>query len=379
MLLLGPYRPDVRVEREARTLSEHGHKVSILAWNRIGNLPQHETCGRYEVVRLSPPLPRFFVELSSEGKAFAKAITSCIFYLKSIIAALRLNPSVVHAHDLDTMAPAVVLKWLTHAKLVFDSHEDYPAMLYEDLGRMGYWLGLSVQRLLLKAADVVVASNQAISGKFPSDMNSFVVENFVDLKWFDLVGQAPKNPRHTKPIAIYVGGMAARRGLEQILQAQPMIKSKVDLVLAGDGPLLNDLMELCEKQRVPVNFTGRIERWEDTIPQLIRSATVGLHLYQPTTNNVAGLPNKIFEYMAGGIPVIASDFPLIHEVICKHKCGLTVDPTSPRQIAQAVDYIVTHPAEAREFGTNGRRIVEKKYSWASSEHELLRAYALLGV
>lgn len=106
---------------------------------------------------------------------------------------------------------------------------------------------------------------------------------------------------------------------------------------------------------------------------------MGLALFQPTTNNIDVLPNKLFEYMAGAIPIVASDFPLMRQVVCKHKCGLTVYPTSPKQIAEAVDYLVLHPSEARELGINGRSIVQERYSWASSQYALLRAYSALGM
>jgi glycosyltransferase involved in cell wall biosynthesis len=304
-----------------------------------------------------------------------KAFVTCLFYVRSAITTIKLRPAVIHAHDLDTLVPAIFLKWVTGAKLVFDSHEDYPAMLREDLGRMGYWLTLAAERLLLNAPDVVIASNQAISKKLAGYVDSFVVENFVDLEWFDRASAIPIT-KPTRPIVVYVGEVGAQRGLEQLLQALPMMKCEIDIVVGGDGPLLAELKKICQKQHIPVRFPGFIDR--DAFPRLICSAIVGVILFQPTPNNVNGLPNKLFDYMAGGLPVIASDFPLMHQIIHRHQCGLTVDPTSPRQIAEAVDYLVLHPAEARRFGANGRKAVEERYSWASNQHKLLDAYAALG-
>jgi glycosyltransferase involved in cell wall biosynthesis len=85
-------------------------------------------------------------------------------------------------------------------------------------------------------------------------------------------------------------------------------------------------------------------------------------------------PNKLFEYMASGIPVIASDFPPLREIIEGNDCGICVDPTDPSAIAQAINYLLDHPEEAERMGRNGRLAVEKKYLWATEEKKLLEFY-----
>jgi glycosyltransferase involved in cell wall biosynthesis len=97
----------------------------------------------------------------------------------------------------------------------------------------------------------------------------------------------------------------------------------------------------------------------------------------PIRTYLDSLPVKMFEYMAAGIPVIASDFPLWREIVVGHKCGICVDPMDPRAIACAIDYLVAHPDVAREMGENGRRAARERYNWGHEEKRLLDFYGTL--
>ena len=99
--------------------------------------------------------------------------------------------------------------------------------------------------------------------------------------------------------------------------------------------------------------------------------------FHPIPNAVNAMPNKLFEYMAAGLPVIASNFPLWQEIVESNHCGLTVDPLEPKDIARAIEYLIEHPEEARKMGENGRRAVIRKYNWETEGKKLLELYAAL--
>jgi glycosyltransferase involved in cell wall biosynthesis len=82
----------------------------------------------------------------------------------------------------------------------------------------------------------------------------------------------------------------------------------------------------------------------------------------------------MFEYMASGTPLIASDFPLWREIVLGNKCGFCVDPMDPIAIAKAIDFMIQHPQQARQMGENGRRAVLERYTWAREETRLLALY-----
>jgi glycosyltransferase involved in cell wall biosynthesis len=85
----------------------------------------------------------------------------------------------------------------------------------------------------------------------------------------------------------------------------------------------------------------------------------------------------MFEYMAAGIPVIASDFPLWREIVEGNHCGLCVDPLDSKAIALAIDWLLEHPEEAEKMGKNGQRAVRERYNWDNEAETLLAAYKTL--
>jgi hypothetical protein len=102
-----------------------------------------------------------------------------------------------------------------------------------------------------------------------------------------------------------------------------------------------------------------------------------LVLYHPEKSHEVAQPNKLFEYMAAGIPVIASDFPLWRKIIQDAGCGLVVDPLDSRAIATAIERLITNPAEAEAMGQRGRKAAEGHFNWATQEQTLLSFYAAL--
>ena len=112
-------------------------------------------------------------------------------------------------------------------------------------------------------------------------------------------------------------------------------------------------------------------RTRDEVMADLDDARVGLVLFQPHPNHCHSLPNKIFEYMAAGVAVVASNFPLWTQIIERSGCGVMVDPRDPRAIASAIREVVEDPARAQEMGRRGRIAVERRYHWPS-EWKILR-------
>jgi len=83
----------------------------------------------------------------------------------------------------------------------------------------------------------------------------------------------------------------------------------------------------------------------------------------------------MFEYMSAGIPVISSNFPLWREIVEGNGCGICVDPKDPKEIAEAIDWIIEHPEDAEEMGRMGRKAVNEKYNWEKEEKKLIEAYS----
>jgi glycosyltransferase involved in cell wall biosynthesis len=121
-----------------------------------------------------------------------------------------------------------------------------------------------------------------------------------------------------------------------------------------------------------VNYKGWVDR--KTMREVLKKSKAGLVTFLPLPNHVSAQPNKIFEYMSAGIPVIASNFDLWREIIEGNSCGICVNPENPTEIAQAINYLIANDKEAQKMGENGKRAVVEKYNWTIEKKKLFNVY-----
>jgi glycosyltransferase involved in cell wall biosynthesis len=124
-----------------------------------------------------------------------------------------------------------------------------------------------------------------------------------------------------------------------------------------------------------VDYRGKLDRPD--VAELLGRSRAGLVVFQPAPNHMEAQPNKLFEYMAAGLPVIASDFPLWRNIVTGAGCGLLVDPLSPPAIANAITWILDHPDEAEAMGRRGQHAVSSTYAWDREAEKLVALYTKL--
>ena len=111
--------------------------------------------------------------------------------------------------------------------------------------------------------------------------------------------------------------------------------------------------------------------------QLLAGATVALNLFSASPNNLRVRSNRFYESLAAGVPVITSNFPAWREKVEQLGCGIVVDPEDPRAIAQALDFLLTHPQEAGRDGARGRQAIVERFNWDLEQQKLVSLYARL--
>ncbi|MBN4051292.1 glycosyltransferase, partial [bacterium AH-315-M05] len=124
-----------------------------------------------------------------------------------------------------------------------------------------------------------------------------------------------------------------------------------------------------------VNDLGVLDR--EKVIETMKRAIVGIVVFLPLPNHVHAQPNKLFEYMSSGLPVIASNFPLWKEIVEKNNCGICVDPLNPQEIAKAISFLMDNHQTAKKMGENGIKRVKEEYNWDIEGKKLIDVYEKL--
>jgi glycosyltransferase involved in cell wall biosynthesis len=287
---------------------------------------------------------------------------------------LKIDADIYHFHDPELMFIGLLLK-VCGKRVIYDVHEDVtrqnlskpylPVVFRKPISAL---IG-ALEAFSSRRFDGIVAATPFINKRFLS-LNAYVV----NVNNFPIVSELrpAKNRWEGKEKAVcYVGVIAGIRGAFEMVKA--IGKTKYRLILAGnfEPGLEQKLMMMPGWQQV--ELLGFVER--TVVREVMIRSMAGLVLFYPEPNHIDAQPNKMFEYMSAGIPVIASNFPIWREIVEGSGCGICVDPFNTKEIDKAIRWVIENPTEAKRMGDNGRRAVEERYSWEMEEIKLLKLYS----
>lgn len=352
---------DVRIfHKECKTLLEGGYEVFLAACHA-------EDTFRDGINVKALPKPRDRRERMTK--------TIWLAYKR----ALETSAQIYHFHDPELIPVGLLLKGKGKTVL-YDVHEDYPKSIISSdrnwlpqaLKRPASWITAAFERIGAFFFDGVVAATPAIARRFVTS-RTIVVNNYPFLNELRSINSLPYDQRPQS--IIYVGLASERRGIKEILMALGLMPANIScrLLLAGvfdSAELETEMQRLSEWDYV--DYRGWLTRPD--VSALMGEARAGLVTFHPIENHTEAQPNKLFEYMSAGIPVIASDFPLWREIVKVNQCGLLVDPLDPKDIAKAILWLLEHPQEAQEMGRRGQKAVFNKYNWESEGTKLINFY-----
>ena len=232
------------------------------------------------------------------------------------------------------------------------------------LSRMAAWF----EHVGADRFGAVVAATPVIASHFPP-AKTFLVQNFAPLDERPLASK----PYADRPrLAVYAGVLAQERGARELVAAMDHLPD-VELALAGRFWPLSLQDELAaEPGWARVTHHGWLGRPE--LSALYGDARVGVVTLRPLPTYMEAQPTKLYEYMAAGLPVVASDFPMWREIVEGAGCGLLVDPLDPAAIAAAITWLLDHPAEAEAMGRRGAEAAATRYNWEQQAQTLLAMY-----
>ncbi|MDQ1537564.1 MAG: hypothetical protein QOE58_1957, partial [Actinomycetota bacterium] len=282
------------------------------------------------------------------------------------------KPRLIHVHDPELIPLAILWRLGRGRSAVYDAHEDLPKQVMGKgyippaartfVARIARALEVSADKHL----DTIVAATPSIARNYER-APVVLVQNFPWLREFpELAGPASGTSRKF----VYVGGIADQRGCLEMMRAAAESTSQAELVLAG--PASESMMQAIQSQAGNrIAYLGNLPA--DEVPQVLAGSLAGLVLFHPLANNLESQPTKLFEYMAAGLPFIASDFPAWRELLGEFDCGFFVDPLDVQAIRDTLDLVVADPASAREMGRRGRKAFETAFTFEVEAARLVAA------
>jgi len=370
---------DTRIfHKEIKTLVKAGYEVSLIAPqqtpdnDQMTNDKMATVVDGVRIIYLPKVRNRFFRIFCLTKQAYRLA--------------LEQGADIYHFHDPEFLYWAVKLKQKTGAKVIYDVHEDVPQQIISK-----EWIPQFFRKSIatvfnfyekrkVRHLDFIIAATSKIKENFQKAgiNNAEMITNYPVLKYFEQKTKNKKQKTYNGEIKlIYVGGLTRVRGIKEVVKSLDYIPNeKVKLILIGkfqEEGLEQELRALPEWEKV--EFKGWLSQKEAY--QEMRNSNIGLVCFLPEPNHINAIPNKIFEYMAAEIPVVASNFPLWKEIIEENKYGICVNPLEPKEIAKAIEYLIENSEEANKMGKNGRRAVLEKYNWEGESKKLLTIYQKL--
>ena len=296
---------------------------------------------------------------------------------------------IFHAHDLNALHAAVLARARAGGALVYDSHE-----IFLESGSHALrpaWARRIFRRreaAWVAEADAMVTVNDALElelGARYAPRRVVVVHNC--LPWPGDVADTPGPLRAAlglgaeTPIALYHGGFSLHRGLEELVAAAALPELEgVHVVFLGYGSLAADLRALAAASPVADRIHVLAAVPPEVLVDWVRDADVAVMPIQDSTlNHRLSTPNKLFEAIAAGVPIVASDLPEMRRIVMNDPAGplgVLCDPTDPASIAAAIAGLLGRPAQGRAaLRERCRTAARERWNWETESARLVGLYA----
>jgi len=297
------------------------------------------------------------------------------FNIRIFIHLMFIKADLFVANDLDTLPGVWCASSLRRIPIVYDSHEyftEVPELVNRKIIK-SIWK--NIEKIIQPRLKNVITVNESIATIFREEYHQdvTVISNLPIINHSEaIMGHLPAG-FNERPIIIYQGAVNIGRGIEELVFAMHHLLD-FNLLIVGDGDKLSEIMLLVKKENLAdrVYFTGRVSF--DSLAWYTKQAVLGISLEQDMgLNYKLALPNKLFDYMNAGIPVLASNLPEISRVVKDTGFGILISDFSPESIAGGIRKIYNNKALYQELKRNAIQGVSR-YSWEGQEELLIRHY-----
>lgn len=392
MLLGGFFPPDIRVEKEARSLLKAGYEVFLLSASK-GDMPNEETVEGIKVIRKK--LPQNFPRRAWNFFCF-QVFFIHPFWKKALEDAVKqYRVDAVHVHDLPLVGTGLNVARKFNLPLIADLHENSPEAVRQYRMRAKpaqrilnlaspLWRWKQMEKFCVQQADKVITVVEEAKQHYVNDCGipaekATVVMNTEDLDYFCSLPIKEDIVKKYQPyFAIsYIGGFGWHRGIQTAISAMPQILSAIPeahLIVVGSGSNEAELKELAKRERVEqaVEFTG--QQPFELVPSYISVSDVCLipHIASGHTNTT--IPHKIFQCMAMGKPVVVSSAKPLERIVKETGAGLVYSSGDAEALVEAVIRIYRDNGLATKLGEAGKKAAKQRYNWEAEGEKLTNLY-----
>lgn len=370
MILSNPFIVDPRVYKEAISLSDAGHEVTIVFWDRHAEYPLDDMVKNVRVVGI-------------RNKGLMKVLPHDLFrnplwWRKAYKKALELYKNgyrfdVVHCHDLDTLQAGVWLKKRLNVKIVYDAHEIFGYMIERTMPKCVANVSFLIEKILIKNVDQIITVNDPLKTFF-----SKITHNPIDIvmNCGEITTNTYSPPKNSLFTISYFGVLDTSRMFPKILDYLGTIDN-IKFVVAGKKERLYNEVEKVSKKYSNIIFLGSIP-YDQVIEKTLGCNVILCMLDPVDKNNQVGLPNKIFEAMLTGRPVIVTKGLYCSKLVEKEKCGVSVE-YDLEEVKKSIMVLRDNPKRCEELGKNGLNAAIREYNWQKQKETLLSIYMRLNV
>jgi glycosyltransferase involved in cell wall biosynthesis len=343
-------------------------------------------CAGYQVTLVAPGIGSSMrngvkiVSFRKHGSRFERFLLTAY---RAMHAALEVNADVYHFHDPDLLPWMAVLA-MTGKKVVYDVHEYYgftlqtsawlPQLLRKPTAKVMDWFEKNASSLFAG----IITVNPHMQNLFLNVNQHVITVRNLPLPWF--INQTDHRMPGSRMKTVYVGGMNMQRGYGIIMKTMQLVRERLpeaECQIVGSVDY-SDVDESVARLGDGSSATTGVEGTGfvpfERVPQYLNDAAVCWLPLQSTPNYEHAEPVKLFEYMASGRPIVASNLKFVKKIISHAQCGILVPPDDPRAHADAHIHLFTHPKEAAEMGARGRKAVLEHYNWKNEEQTMLHFY-----
>lgn len=317
---------------------------------------------------------------SNKDSFFKRAWNALRFALVSVYFALTEPTDCVISSSgpITTAIPGLLAKILRRKKFVFEVRDLWPKGGIE-LGKLqnGFIqkLALKFEKLIYRNSDLIVTCSpgmtQGVLDVLPS-ANTLTISNSADLDLFK--PNSDQASSSELPLFIYAGSLGLMDDCSQILNGLHLLKRKdYRFKFIGDGAEKPLLIQLVDKYglKEQVEFLGLIPKVE--VVKWFAQARASLVTFKDLPVLHTNSPNKLFDSLSAGVPVIQSTKGWIFEMVNETQCGINVDPQSPHDFAKAFELMIDFPEEAERMGKNARQLAENRFDRSKLSEEYIKA------